>query len=200
MLTSSQPPGAHIRYPSQETDWTLVMTVVPSASCRYLFSKICPTSPPRSKRIGSKSIDSGGGLNFDICRWKPEGGVEEGGSSHVSRCHESGVTCHHRVTARVTGLINIWYILIHFRSMDTVVMLWCALRLQLCVSRLSRVTQSVTKRDDNYGLIRKTGSASFAVMCDTADPGASLIETKTGLDWRIGNCISFDSFLNYEIL
>ena len=46
------------------------------------------------------------------------------------------------------------------------------------MSRLSRVTQSVTKRDDNYGLIRKTGSASFAVMCDTADPGAGLIECR----------------------
>ena len=68
-------------------------------------------------------------------------------------------------------------------------MLSCVVRPQLCVSRLSRVTQSVTKRDDNYGLIRKTGSASFAVMCDTADPGAGLIETRTGMENRKLNLI-----------
>ena len=57
------------------------------------------------------------------------------------------------------------------------------------MSRLSRVTQSVTKRDDNYGLIRKTGSASFAVMCDTADTEAGLIETRTGMENRKLNFI-----------
>ena len=169
MLTSSLPPGAHIRYPTQETDWTLVMTVLPSALADIFSERYS------SDRIVCKSIDSEAAwISISV-----DGRQKEGGWSHVSRCHESGVTCHHRVTARVTGLINIWYILIYFRSMDTVVMLWCVLRLQPRVSRLSRVTvQSVTKRDDNYGLIRKTGSASFAVMCDTAAPEADLIEKK----------------------